>query len=156
MKRSGWAVGATVLHVIWVALLLGTSSYLWLLTLSPEIRHEANAADTVRGLRIAAGVLSLPGIFIIMGAFGLWKTKLWGWWMALIADLAWSSVLLYSIIDDGWANIDNEVLALFAISVFPVLFLVLPSVRKSFWHQSAPGLLAPSRPRILRLLGAKT
>jgi uncharacterized membrane protein (DUF2068 family) len=141
MKRSGWAVGATVLHVLGGAFLLGTSSYLWLLTLSSEIRHEANAADTVRGLRIAAGVLSLPGIFVIMGAFGLWKTKLWGWWMALIVDLSWSSVLLYSLIDDGWANIDNEVLALFAISVFPVLFLVLPSVRKSFWHQSAPGFV---------------
>ena len=146
MKRTGWAVCATVLHVLGGALLLGTSSFLWLLTLSSEIRHGANAADAVRGLRIAAGVLSLPGILVIIGAFGLWKAKLWGWWTAFIVDFVWSSVLLYSIIDDGWANIDNEVLALFAVSVFSVLFLVLPSVRKSFWHLSAPGLLAPESP----------
>jgi uncharacterized membrane protein (DUF2068 family) len=75
----------------------------------------------------------LPGILVIIGAYGLWKSKLWAWWFALMVDVGWSSVLLYSLIDDGWANLDVAVLALFAISTFPMLFLALPSPRKYYW-----------------------
>ena len=142
MKRSGWAVGTTALHVCGGALLLGISSYLWLLTLSSEIRQGANA-DKVRGLRIAAGVLGVPGLLVIIGAYGLWKAKLWGWRLVFIVDLAWSSALLYAIIDDGWANVNNALVARFAISVLTTLFLLLPSVRKSFWRQ---GFSAPESP----------
>jgi hypothetical protein len=133
VRRSGWVTGATLLHASEGVFFLGISLYLWLLTFSAEIKHGAEAADTVHGLKIAAGVLTLPGILVIIGAYGLWKSKLWAWWFALMVDVGWSSVLLYSLIDDGWANLDVAVLALFAISTFLMLFLALPSPRKYYW-----------------------
>jgi uncharacterized membrane protein (DUF2068 family) len=142
MKRSVWAVGATALHVCGGTFLLGISSYLWLLTLSSKIGQGANA-DKVRGLRNAASMLGVSGLLVIIGAYGLWKTKLWGWWLVFIVDLAWSSMFFYAIIDDGWANIHYDLVLRFAISLFLMLFLVLPRVRKSFWRK---GFSAPESP----------
>jgi hypothetical protein len=143
MKQSHWAKSATVVQALQAVLCLGVAVYLYALMFSAEISRAPDAGETIHGLKIAAGVLFVPGIVLLVAAFGLWGENLWGWWLAFLGDFGWASLLLYSMIDDGWANLDGSLLAVFAVSVIPVAILLLPSVRRNYWRKPS---LPPATP----------
>ena len=116
-----------------------------LLTRTAEVRNGPDAADDISGLRIAVGVLMIPVLLAFLSWFGLWKDKLWGWWLALLDNLAITGVLAYSALDDGWKNIDGEAAALAAMFAVLVLFLLLPPVKRFYWEIGSSVLSVPGR-----------
>ena len=134
MRRSGLVVGVTIIELLLALGLMGISIFLVVWIRSPEIRQSHDAADEIFGLKIAAGVLIIPGVIMLSAALGMWKDKLWGWWLALLVDVGISATLIYSIIDDGWRVMDKEDIALASISVVPIVLLLVPGVRKYYWQ----------------------
>jgi hypothetical protein len=59
MRWSGWITGAIAIQFLWALFLLGTSLYLLALTRGSAIRDEADAAEAISGLRIAAALIYL-------------------------------------------------------------------------------------------------
>ena len=133
MKRSPWITGIVVLQLLYVLVLLALPVYLLFLTRTSEIRSGPEAAEAVFGLKIAAAILAGPALVAFVGWVGLWKEKLWGWWLTLITDLGLVGAFVYSTVDDGWKNIDWDLVILTGLSVLPVIFSLLPKVRKFYW-----------------------
>ena len=132
MKRSSWITGIIVLQLLYVLVLLALSVYFLLLARTSESRSGPDAEGAALGLKIAAGVLGGPALVAFVGWVGLWKEKLWGWWLTLITDLGLVGAFVYSAVDDGWKNIDWDLVILTGLSVLPVIFSLLPKVRRFY------------------------
>jgi uncharacterized membrane protein (DUF2068 family) len=127
MKRSGWITGAILLQALWAVALLGLTVFL--LALARTTAPEASS-----GLKIGAMVLIVPALLATVSWYGLWKETLWGWWLALLTDIALMAMLIYSMVDEGLGNIDWEMAGVTGTSaVIPVLLLI-PGVRRFYWH----------------------
>jgi uncharacterized membrane protein (DUF2068 family) len=134
-KDSGWVTGAIVMQFLWAFVLLVLPAYLLLLARSSEILSEQDAAEAVSGLKIAAAILALPALVAAVAWFGLWKKKLWGWWLGLAGDLGIVVMLAYSVFDDGLHNPDWGLVGLTITAVVPFAFLLLPAVRNAYWRR---------------------
>jgi hypothetical protein len=133
-KRSGWITGVVVLQLLYALMLLALPVYLLILTRTSEIRSGHDASADIAGLKIAAAVLGGPALVALVAWIGLWKGKLWGWWLSMFMDLGFVGMFVYSLVDDGWHNIDWAVVVLSVIAVVPVVYLLLPQVRRFYWH----------------------
>jgi uncharacterized membrane protein (DUF2068 family) len=139
-NRSGWITGVVVLQLLYVLVMLALPVYLLVLTQTPETRNGPDAAEEISGLRIAAAMVGAPALVALVAWFGLWKEKLWGWWLTVLTDLGLVGVFVYSLIDDGWKNVDWEVAVMTMIAVVPVVYLLLPRVRKLYWRRNVSEL----------------
>lgn len=140
MKRPRLVTGVTIIEFLLALLLAGIAIYVLLLTGSPEILNEPDAADAVHGLKIGAAVLSIPALVLLLGVYGLWKGKLWGWWLAFLVNIGIETTLVYGVLEDGWREAEREDIILAAcFAIFPVLML-LPRVVKYYWRPSNPQL----------------
>lgn len=144
-KRSGWIAGVVVAQLLYGLLLLALPVYLLVLTRTSEVRNGAHAAEEISGLRIAAAIVGCPAIVLLVAWIGLWKEKLWGWWLTVLADLGLVAIFVYSLIDDGWKNIDREVATLAVIAMVPVIWLLLPKVRRFYWRSGATQSVNPQQ-----------
>ena len=132
IKRSGWVTGAVVIQILWMVTLVALSIYLLILARSSGILNGPDGNDAARGLKIGAMVIALPAIFATVSTYGLWRGKLWGWWVALCGNTILSGILIYSMTDEN--TIDWDVVGLtLASAVLPIL-LLLPVVRKFYWQ----------------------
>jgi uncharacterized membrane protein (DUF2068 family) len=137
VKRSGWVTGTIVMQLLWALALIGISVYLIVLAHISASRNGPGAAEAASGLKIAALTLFLPALLATISWYGLWKRKPWGWWLAVVANLAVMSILVYSMIDDGWSYFDWDLAGLtLASAVIPIL-LLLPVVRKFYRRVAA-------------------
>jgi hypothetical protein len=66
----------------------------------------------------------------------MWKARQWGWWFALLTDLVLMVIFVYSSIDDGWNNLDWEMVAMTAVLVALIIFLLLPQVRRFYLRRN--------------------
>jgi hypothetical protein len=142
-KRSGWITGVIVLQFLYALIMLALPIYLLVLTRASETRNSPDASEEISGLRVAAAVVGTPALIAFVAWFGLWREKLWGWWLTVLTDLGLVGVFGYSLIDDGWKNIDWDVVVLTMIGVVPLVFLLFPQVRKFYWRDSG-GELQPA------------
>lgn len=140
MKRSPWVTGVTLIQFLLGLLLLGTSIYLIFLTRSPEVKQGQDAAEAVHGLKIAVGIVAPVAILLLVAAWGMWKSKLWGWWLAFLTEAGIFVLFLLSMVDDGWADIDWEMAGFTAVFAVFVVLLLLPRVRKFYWQGSSTQL----------------
>lgn len=132
MKRSGWITGVIVVQALWMLTLVGLPIYLLILARSSAIRSGPDAADAAHGLRVGAAVIALPAVLAIASSFGLWKQKLWGWWVALVSNSLMTGMLIYSTMDEN--TIDWDMFGLTVISAVLPILLLLPVVRKFYWR----------------------
>ncbi len=137
-KRSGWITGVVVLQLLYALTLLALPVYLLVLTRAPETRSAPNPAEEISGLRIAAAVVGGPVVVALIAWIGLWRGKRWGWWLTVLTDLGLVGMFLYSLVDDGWHNVDWAVVVLSVMAVFPVVYLLLPQVRRFYWQTRIP------------------
>jgi uncharacterized membrane protein (DUF2068 family) len=144
-KRSGWISGGIVVQLLYTLMLLALPLYLLALSGTSAVRNGVGAAEEVSGLRIAAAVVGSPAVLALIAWVGLWREKLWGWWLAIFTDLGLVGLFVYSLIDDGWKNIDGEVATLTVIAMVPVIWLLLPKVRRFYWGSSATGSVHPQQ-----------
>jgi hypothetical protein len=137
MSQSRPVTAVIIIHAVATIALIGLCVYLLWLTHSPEILSDEDAASAIQGLKIGALILGIPVVLWIPGLYAMWKGKRWGWWLTLITGLCTASVLVYSIIDDGWKAIDPDDVAVTAAFTIPPLLLFLPQVRKYYWHTNS-------------------
>lgn len=135
VKRPVAVTGVTLLQFLLGFLWLGITIYLLLVSRSARIKQGHDPAAVILGLEIAAAVVAPGAVFGLIAAYALRKDKLWGWWLSLIINAAFAAVLIYSMIDDGWNNLDLELVAFTLLSLLPVLLLFLPVVRKFYWRK---------------------
>ena len=80
---------------------------------------------------VAAGILGGLGLPAAVSCWGLWKGKVWGWWLALLID----SLGLIVFLEDPvtrWVKPDMDELAFIVMFALLVLLLLLPPVRRFF------------------------
>jgi len=131
-KRSGWISGAVGLQLLYVLAMLALSVYLLALTRMSATRFDPDAAAQITGLEIAAAVVACPAAVAFIAWFGLRKEKPWGWWLSVLTDMGLAGIFVYSMIDDGWKNVDWDVAVLTLIAIVPVVYLFLPQVRRCY------------------------
>src|SRR5882672_5619275 len=112
MKRPALVATVTIVQFLLALLLTGTAAYVLWLTRSREILNGPDAADAVRGLKIGAAVLGAPVLVLLLATVGLWKNKLWGWWLALATEVLMLATLAYSMLDDNTVDWDEIILTL--------------------------------------------
>ena len=147
MKHSAWVTGAKVVQFFVGFALLAFSIYLLVLTRNREVTSAKDAAEDISGLKIAAIMFGVPAVVVLVGAFALWKDKLWGWWLALFTNAGLTAVLTYGLIDDGWEDIDPSLILLTLATLLPVVILLVPGVRRFYWSgvDAATGTLGSAR-----------
>ena len=133
MKRSGWVTGVTVIQLLLALTLLGATIYLLVLARSPEILNDKDGAEAAHGLRIAAAICAPLGLIYFASLLGLWKDKLWGWWLGLLLNLTAAGTLIFSVIDDGWKHSDAEDIALPIVFIVLLALFLVPAVRRYYW-----------------------
>ena len=133
MKRSGWVTGTIVMQLLWALALTVLFVYLIVLAHTAAVRNGPGGAEAAWGLKIAALIMFLPALMAIISGYGLWKHKLWGWWLAVLANLVVTSILFYSMIDDGWSHLDLDFAGFTVASTVIPILLLLPVVRKFYW-----------------------
>ena len=134
LKRSGWITGAMVIQCLWALGLFAISVYLLILTRGSAIQTGKDAAGAVSGLQIAAAILFAPAALAAASWYGLRKEKRWGWWLAVLGNLGFLGMLIYSMVDDGWRNIDWSVAVFAAAAAVGPIILLLPGVRRFYWR----------------------
>jgi uncharacterized membrane protein (DUF2068 family) len=95
-----------------------------------------HAADAVHGLRIGAVVLGVPALVLFVSFWGLWKSKPWGWWLALAVDVIVLAVFAYGTFDANSIEWDEVGITLCLLVL--LVFLLLPKVRKFYWTGPVP------------------
>ena len=137
MKRSRWVTGVVVAHFLSAAVFTGACFVLLVLIRQTGLEQGEDRASTITGLKIALGVLVPIAIAILVGALGLARNKLWGWWFAFLTDAVLFVIFLYSMIDDGLRSIDWDVSAFTAASLVLMVWLLVPRVRRFYWNSDS-------------------
>jgi hypothetical protein len=65
-------------------MLLAVPVYLLVLARTSETRSGPDAQASIAGLKIAAAVVGGPALIALAAWIGLWKEKLWGWWLTVL------------------------------------------------------------------------
>ena len=136
MRLPGWITGVVVAHVLCGVLLLGTCIVLLILIRQPDVKQRQDAAEAIWGLKVAAGIIAPLAAVVFVTAWGLWKKKLWGWWLALLTDAGLLGIFVYSMIDDGLDNIDWSLVAFTAAALVLVMLVLAPPVRRFYWVEA--------------------
>src|SRR5260370_20470424 len=121
MKRSGWIRFVTTMQLFFALSLIAFSLYVLVLAYRWGIHFEVHDAAT--GLIIASAVLGGPGLIALVGWWALQRERRWGWFVALFGDLVMLGILIHSMIDDGWHNIDWDTALMAVLS--PIIFWCL-------------------------------
>ncbi len=132
MKRPLLVTVATVVQ--W-ALGIGSGAlivYLLVLTRSQETLTAKDPADEIQGLEIGAAVFILPTILYFVAARGMQKRKVWGWWIALLMNIAAAMIFVYNVFDEGIHKFDSAEFSFAAGFLVVVGLLLLPVVRKFY------------------------
>lgn len=95
-----------------------------------------NGQSYARGLVIGAAFLAGVGVLDAISTVGLFRTRRWAWILALTTDVLVIALVLWDVLIDHDRDPDNwVVLPLFGV---PILLLLLPGVRRSFFRKATP------------------
>ena len=137
VAQAHWITGAKVVQLLVGASWLGVVVFLLWLIGAPETRQVPDPRGAVWGLEVAVGIVAPIALLGLAGAYGTLRNQLWGWCVALLADLAALLMLVYGMIDDGWRDIDPALVSITAASAAPMVLLLLPGVRRFYWGKPA-------------------
>src|SRR5258706_12000917 len=130
MKRSPLISIVNVLQLLLGSVLAALSIYLVILSRSPETLADPDPAGTVHGLLIGAAVLGVPALITLIGVFGLWKRRFWGWVLSLATDVGTLAVFVFSMIHERELGSDEICPA--AGGGLAVFLVLLPAGGKVF------------------------
>jgi hypothetical protein len=108
MKRSGLIVAVATVQSLLALVLAGTAAYTLWLTRSPEILNEPDAADAIHGLKIGAAVIGVPALILLVSGIGLWRSKRWSWWLALVTDVVMMAALAYNLLGENTSRVGRD------------------------------------------------
>jgi hypothetical protein len=117
----------------------------WLVTTTAAVQSIAGVALTAVYLLVwfnnageAGGpeililaILGFLAVLVILSCWGLWKSKAWGWWLAVLMNLLGLITYLWDpVMRRVWP--DKDELAFIVLFTVLVVFLLLPQVRGFF------------------------
>src|SRR5262249_22514590 len=117
MKHSGLITGVTLMQLLLGLLYMGVSLLLLYLIRSPVTGQGYDPAVALWGLKVAVSVIGPLTLLALVGAYGLWKDRRWGWWVSFLIDLGVAAVFISGALEDGWNNVDRELLLLIPVFV---------------------------------------
>lgn len=80
---------------------------------------------------LVLAILGLFAVLVILSCWGLWKSKAWGWWLAMLTDLVGLVTFLWDPITRRvWPDMDE--LAFIVLLIVLVGLLLFPQVRRYF------------------------
>jgi len=80
---------------------------------------------------LVLAILGALAVLVILSCWGLWKSKAWGWWLAMLMDLVGLVTFLWDPITRRvWP--DKDELALIVLFIALVSLLLFPQVRRYF------------------------
>jgi hypothetical protein len=135
LKRSPLVTVILVWQLLLGLSLLGLTIYVLALTRSRETLADPDSVDTVHGLLIGAVVLGIPALATLIGVWGLWKRRFWGWVLSLATDVGVLAVLVYNFV--GEKARDGDEIAFAVGFVVPLVLLLLPGVRRFYWSANS-------------------
>jgi len=145
-------VTCVVLYQLVVALgLLAISVLLVWLTRTQETLKGPDATEAVAGMKVASVVVTIPAVILLIAVFGMWKCRLWGWWLALLTGVAMVRTILFGTIDEGWSYIERDDIVGVAICLVSPILLLLPKVR-NFYRAGSGAALSPEPSEPKRLV----
>jgi len=102
----------------------------------------------MEALAVAAWYIAPFALLTLLGTYGMWKNRRWGWLVSFAANFCVAAVFVYSLIDDGWHAADATDITFAAGSLVAMVPLLLPPVWKHFWRKpsSAPQPTAAELP----------
>ena len=68
------------------------------------------------------GIFAPIAFLYLVSVLGLWRARRWGWWLGFLVNLGVTVALLYSLIDDGWANSDATDIALPLVTIALLIY----------------------------------
>jgi uncharacterized membrane protein (DUF2068 family) len=134
MKRTGWITVAILYQLLYMLVLLGGAVYLLWLTHQARVHGRPGAGDDVFGLVMGAAGAGIPALLGVIGCFGLWQGKRWGWWVMLVVDAVLVFAFVSGMISDA-SDIDAALIVFSVASVVAVVLLLLPVVRRVYWRK---------------------
>jgi hypothetical protein len=140
MKRSWLIATVTTIHVGFALALAALAVFVLLQTRSTETLSEPDAKEAIYGLQMGSLALGVPALILFAAVYGLWKGKLWGWWLAFLIDVSVDGAFIYSVFEDGWRQAESEdVVLAICFASLPIL-LLLPRVFRFYWKRTNPQL----------------
>jgi uncharacterized membrane protein (DUF2068 family) len=131
MKRP-----ALVKIVAATQLLIALLTLLWSVMLFRSLGPAA--AFILASMFTVFTVAAVVIVVSLFNAYGIWRRRLWGWWLSLVADLMWPTLGVAEIAAAGsWKNIDVPFVPVAALSLPSAMLLLLPSVRR-FYREYEP------------------
>jgi uncharacterized membrane protein (DUF2068 family) len=94
---------------------------------------EAFAVAGVHNVPAGVGWIAI-GLLALFGTYGMWRGRLWGWLLGLLADLGATFGWAYYIFKDfsylNWAQVTFGI----ALATIPAGWLLSPDVRNFYWR----------------------
>ena len=134
MKRPASVKALIVAQFVLATAGMAIAIYLAVLTRSPEILRDKDAAGVVRGLWISAATTSIPALLAGVIAIHLVRRKRWAWWTGMVLNLVLGVILAYSAFDENNIDSDDIVTALLPIGMLALYFLA--GVRRWFAREA--------------------
>jgi hypothetical protein len=89
-------------------------------------------ARPLRFLNSPRAILASLATAVFVGAWGLVKGYVWGWWLAFFIDVGLFVIHLTAMIDDGLSSIDWDLFSLTAVAFVLAGWLRVSSVRQFY------------------------
>lgn len=136
MRRPWLVTTVSVMQTLGAIALSGVVIYLLMLAYQARQKPGLDAQEEAYGLLIGAcvlGIIALPGI---VSAWGMWRSKAWSWWLALVIDLLGLATFLRDPVARRlWPDADE--LAFIVIFIVALVLLLLAPVRQFFLRRKS-------------------
>ncbi len=126
--RSRAITAMAVVQTAYTALIAVLAGYCVVLARAAAKSPKPDAGAAAHGLVVGAIFLGLVAVVYGIGAFGVWRVRLWGWWVSLLGYVSAVVLILSDIFLDHDRDPDNWIAI--AILLGPTLFLC--GVRRAF------------------------
>ncbi len=139
-----------MVHLLLLLVCIAISVYLLTETHSQEILKDPDAAEAIRGLRIAALVMAIPSLLFGMAGVALWFRRKWGWWLGLGTSITTLTMFIYDQWDER-AHPDAEMWFFTAGFALLTIWFFLPGVR-NYLVASTPVKAPVDEPKLTETL----
>jgi len=107
--------------------LIGTASALLVATRSASAGESSDVT--------AAGILGAIGLLVLASCWGLWRTRRWGWWLALMINLGGLITFLWDPITRRVKPDSDELAFIIIFAVLAILLTFAPVRRLYLRHK---------------------
>ncbi|MGI9103379.1 MAG: hypothetical protein ACR2IF_13150 [Terriglobales bacterium] len=135
MPRPRLVMTAAAVQTAYTILIGGTAAFCFVSARLVQKSGDRGAAQDAKWMLIAGCVVGVMALVYAIGAYGMWRSRRWAWWVSVLANVFVVVFILWDMFVDRDRDPDNWV----AIGIFtvPIVLLMFPGVR-SFYRRPLP------------------